>query len=646
MHERKPAVSVYHEILEKYWGYTSFRPLQEDIIYSVSAGKDTLGLMPTGGGKSITFQAPALAVEGVCIVITPLIALMKDQVDNLRRAGIKATAVYSGMTRQEIIAQLENCIFGNYKFLYISPERLETDLFRAKLQAMLVSYLVVDESHCISQWGYDFRPSYLSIATIRESLPAVPVLALTATATPEVIDDIQEKLLFRKKNVYRKSFYRENLSYVVRRTDDKLNSLIQILRKVPGSAIVYVRSRQRTKEIADELRKAGIPAGFFHAGLNREEKTLRQNSWKSGECRVIVSTNAFGMGIDKPDVRLVVHMDMPGSLEEYFQEAGRAGRDEKRAYAVAFCSGIDNAKLKKRLADEYPEKKFIFRVYEALGNYFQIGVGYGRDTVHDFSLNNFCSVFRFPILPAHHALKILELSGYIEYTEDVDNSSRLLFTVTRDDLYRYLHQDGHTDEVLQTILRSYTGLFTDYAYIDEALISTRSGVSRQEIYNILTALSKCGIVSYIPQKKTPLIVYAREREDQKYLFIPRPAYEERKKRFENRILKVLEYMNEDRICRSRMLLRYFGENSTKDCGYCDVCLAKNDSGLSNAEFNAIREALLQTLTTEPKFVKTLIESLPFPDEKSITTIRFLAEHDERFILQDGYLSLKPEKPGP
>ncbi|MDR1557153.1 MAG: RecQ family ATP-dependent DNA helicase, partial [Tannerellaceae bacterium] len=465
-------MSVYHEILEKYWGYTSFRPLQEDIIHSVSAGKDTLGLMPTGGGKSITFQVPALAVEGVCIVVTPLIALMKDQVDNLRRNGIKATAVYSGMRRQEIISRLENCIFGDYKFLYVSPERLGTELFRAKVQAMLVSYLVIDESHCISQWGYDFRPSYLSIAAIRELLPAVPVLALTATATPEVIDDIQEKLLFREKNVYRKSFYRENLSYVVRRTDDKLNSLIQILQKVPGSAIVYVRSRQRTKEIAGELRRAGIQADFFHAGLNPEEKTLRQNNWKSGECRVIVSTNAFGMGIDKPDVRLVVHVDMPGSLEEYFQEAGRAGRDEKRAYAVALCSGIDNAKLKKRLADEYPDKNFIFRVYEALGNYFQIATGYGLDTVHDFSLSDFCSVFRFSVLQTHHALKILELSGYIEYTEEVDNASRLLFTVTRDDLYRYLHQeDKQMDEVIHTLLRSYTGLFTDYAYIDEALIS-------------------------------------------------------------------------------------------------------------------------------------------------------------------------------
>jgi ATP-dependent DNA helicase RecQ len=633
-------VDIFHEILAKYWGYTAFRPLQEDIIHSVASGKDTLGLMPTGGGKSITFQVPALTTEGVCLVITPLIALMKDQVDNLRSVGIKATAVYSGMTRQEIIAQLENCIFGNYKFLYVSPERLDTEIFRAKLQAMNVSFFVVDESHCISQWGYDFRPAYLTIAAIREHLPDIPILALTATATPEVIDDIQDKLLFKEKNVYRKSFYRENLSYVVRHTDDKQNCLTQILRKVNGSAIVYVRSRERTKKIALALRQAGISADFFHAGLTREEKTLCQNNWKSGECRVIVSTNAFGMGIDKPDVRLVVHIDMPGSLEEYFQEAGRAGRDGKKAYAVSLCSGTDNAKLKKRLADEYPAKDFICRVYEALGNYFQIAVGYGLDTIHDFSLADFCTVFKFSILQAYHALKILDLSGYIEYTEEMDYSSRLLFTVTRDDLYKYLHQDKRTDDVIQMVLRLYTGLFTDYAYIDESLISIRTGVSRQEIYNILTGLSKHGIVSYIPKKKTPLIIYTRVREELKYLVIPRSAYEERKERFVNRIEKVLEYINEEHLCRSRMLLHYFGEKDTKDCKSCDVCLKKNNSGLSNSEFNAIKKALLEIVSADPCFVRSLTEFLPFPVEKCLTVIRFLAEHDERFVLKDGYLSLK------
>lgn len=595
--------------------------------------------MPTGGGKSITFQVPALAMEGICIVVTPLIALMKDQVDNLRRLGIKATAVYSGMTRQEIIAQLENCIFGDYKFLYVSPERLGTDIFKSKLQAMNVCLLVIDESHCISQWGYDFRPSYLSIADIREDLPGVPVLALTATATPEVVNDIQERLHFREKNVFRKSFVRKNLSYIVRQTEDKINSLIYILGKVPGTAIVYVRNRKRTKEIAVLLQQAGISADFFHAGLNRDDKNLRQSRWKNNECRVIVSTNAFGMGIDKPDVRLVVHMDMPGSLEEYYQEAGRAGRDEQRAYAVALCSNIDCTKLKKRLADEFPDRDFISRVYDALGNYYQIAMGFGLDTVHDFSLVDFCTSYKFSHLQAHHALKILELAGYIEYTEEQENASRLVFTATRDELYKYLHQDKKTDEVIQTILRSYTGLFSDYVYINEGLISTRTGLSQQEIYEVLIGLSKYRIVNYIPHKKTPLIIYTRTREEIKYLSIPRSAYEERKERFESRINRVMEYINENRICRSRMLISYFGEKGTSDCGCCDVCLAKNDSGLNNHTFNAIRNALQEALTDSPQEAKKLTENLPFPADKIITVIRYLADHDEHFSLEDGIISL-------
>lgn len=630
-------MDVYHKILGKYWGYPAFRPLQEDIIHSVAAGRDTLGLMPTGGGKSITFQVPAMAMEGICLVVTPLIALMKDQVDNLRRIGIKATAVYSGMSREEIITQLENCIFGDYKFLYVSPERLGTELFRAKLQAMKVCLLVIDESHCISQWGYDFRPSYLCIADIRELLPGIPVLALTATATPEVVTDIQDKLHFRKKNVFQKSFLRKNLAYIVRKTEDKLPMLVHILQKVPGTAIVYVRNRKRTKEIAAVLTEAGIVADYYHAGLNREEKTRRQNRWKNNECRVIVSTNAFGMGIDKPDVRVVVHLDMPGSLEEYYQEAGRAGRDGQKAYAVVLCAGTDQAKLKKRLTDEFPERAFISRVYEALGNYFQIAAGYGLETIHDFSLNDFCSVFKFPILPTHHALKILELSGYIEYTEEMDNASRLFFRATRDELYRYLHQDKLTDEVIQVILRSYTGLFADYVFINEGLIATRAGVSQDQVYGILAGLSKFRIVNYIPHKKTPLIIFTRTREEVKYLVIPRTAYEERKSRAEKRIEKVLDYLNEERICRSRLLLSYFGETGAGDCACCDVCLAKNDSGLSNRDFNRLRQALIALLSDEAYQagieIQELTGHLPFPAQDCIRVIRFLAEEDERFILE-------------
>ena len=558
-------VDVYHKILGKYWGYTTFRPLQEEIICSVCAGKDTLGLMPTGGGKSITFQIPALAMDGICLVITPLIALMRDQVDNLRRVGIKATAVYSGMSRQEIAGELENCVSGQNKFLYVSPERLATGLFRDKLQAMNVCLLVVDESHCISQWGYDFRPSYLHIADIREQLPGVPVLALTATATPEVVDEIQERLLFRGKNVFQKSFARPNLAYIVRRTEDKLSTLAYILGKVPGTAIVYARNRKLTKEVAIFLQQSGISADFFHAGLSREEKAIRQSRWKNNKCRVIVATNAFGMGIDKPDVRLVVHLDIPGSLEEYFQEAGRAGRDSRKAFAVALCTDTDSFHLKKRIDDEFPEKKLIGKVYEALGDYFRIQEGQGKDIVHNFELTDFYSTCQLPPLQIHHALKLLELSGYIEYCEAMDESS------------------------FQT---------------------------------------------------APQIPYTHPRVQKNALIIPSSAYEKRRERMKKRISKVVEYMNGVHICRSRLLLSYFGEKNTEDCGCCDVCLSKNDSGLNNRDFNAIRDLLLRLLSTRQLLpVTTLLPLLPFPEEKIITTIRFLAEHDKRFYLKEGKVGI-------
>lgn len=632
-------MTSFHDVLKKYWGYDSFRPLQEDIIHSVYEGNDTLGLMPTGGGKSITFQVPALLMDGTCIVITPLIALMKDQVDNLKRIGIKATSIHSGMSRQEIITQLENCIFGEYKFLYISPERLGSEIFLAKLQAMKVSLLVIDESHCISQWGYDFRPSYLKIAEIRKLLPNIPVLALTATATPEVVDDIQNRLLFRKKNVFSKSFARKNLAYIVRQTEDKLQMLVHILSRVPGTAIVYVRNRKKTKEVAEYLRKEGISADFFHAGLNHDEKERKQNQWKNNEIRVIVATNAFGMGIDKPDVRVVVHLDMPGSLEEYYQEAGRAGRDERKAYAVALCSPTDTAQLKKRISDEFPPKEFIYRVYEALGNYFQIAVGFGLDTAHDFLITDFCSAFKLPIIQTHSAIKLLELAGYLEYVEEVDNASRLIFTATREELYSYLRQDELTDTVIKVILRSYTGLFADYVYINESLIATRAGCTQDEVYHLLVGLSKYRIVNYIPQKKTPLIIYRQVREEQKYLSIPRSAYEERKARNEARIGKVLEYIHNQHICRTRILLGYFGEKQDKDCGTCDVCLQQHSSGLTLAEFHSIQEALTDQLREKPASVTSLLQILTFPQEKILQVIRFLADNDEHFHLEEGFISM-------
>ena len=630
---------LFHQILQDYWGFSTFRPLQEQIIQSVWEGRDTLGLMPTGGGKSLTFQVPVMGMKGICLVVTPLISLMKDQVDNLRERGIKAAAVYSGMSRDEIITTLENCIFGDYKFLYVSPERLSSDIFITKLQAMDVCLLVVDESHCISQWGYDFRPSYLKISDIRHLLDGVPLLALTATATREVVDDIQEKLLFKEKNVFRKSFARENLSYVVRKADNKMAELIHILQTVPGTSIVYVRSRKQTKEIALYLQKEGIAASFFHAGLSHEEKIYKQNAWKLNDCRVIVATNAFGMGIDKPDVRTVIHMDLPNSPEEYFQEAGRAGRDGERSYAIILYTAADSVKLKKRITDAFPDRNFILRVYEALGNFYQVAVGAGYNDVYDFSLHEFCLPFKLPFLQTHHALKILELAGYIEYTEEIDLRSRIRFLIYRDEMYT-LRLDKDTDELLHTILRNYTGVFSDDVYIDESMLAVRTGKSRKEVTEMLIALSRMRFIRYIPQKKTPFIVFTTSREDVAFVSISRDIYEERKKRFEKRINSMIGYVEEEAVCRSRMLLIYFGEKNPRDCGVCDICLKKNEAGLSNYEFHQIKEQVLASLQPEePCRINDLVDSLSeVNSDKVIRVIRFLVDQGE-LTLNDDKVSL-------
>ena len=562
-------MNKYQEILKQYWGYDSFRDLQEEIITSIGEGKDTLGLMPTGGGKSITFQVPALAQEGICIVITPLIALMKDQVQNLRKREIKALAIYSGMTRQEILTALENCIFGNYKFLYISPERLDTEIFRTKLRSMKVSMITVDESHCISQWGYDFRPAYLKIAEIRELLPEVPVLALTATATPEVVTDIQARLKFREGNVFRMSFERKNLAYIVRKTDNKTKELLYILQRISGSAIIYVRNRRRTKEITELLMNEGITADFYHAGLDNAVKDLRQKRWQSGEVRVMVATNAFGMGIDKPDVRIVLHLDLPDSPEAYFQEAGRAGRDGEKAYAVILYSKSDKTTLHKRVVDTFPDKEYILNVYEHLQYYYQMAMGDGFQCIREFNLEEFCRKFKYFPVPVDSALKILTQAGYLEYTDEQDNSSRILFTIRRDELYKLREMGKEAEALIQSILRSYTGVFTDYAYISEESLAVRTGLTRQQIYNILVTLTKRRIVDYIPRKKTPYIIYTRERLELRFLHIPASVYEERKARYEARIKAMEEYVTTENICRSRMLLRYFGEKNEHNCGQCE-----------------------------------------------------------------------------
>lgn len=619
---------MYKSILKQYWGYDSFRDLQEEIIQSISEGKDTLGLMPTGGGKSITFQVPALAKEGICLVVTPLIALMKDQVQNLRKRGIKAIAVYSGMTRQEIIVALENCIFGNYKFLYISPERLNTEIFRAKLRSMKVSMITVDESHCISQWGYDFRPAYLQIADIRKLLSGVPVLALTATATPAVVKDIQEKLLFKKENVFRMSFERKNLAYVVRNAENKNGELLHILRKIPGSAIVYVRNRRKTKEFTELLLNEGISANFYHAGLNNDIKDIRQKQWQTGECRVIVATNAFGMGIDKPDVRVVIHMDLPDSPEAYFQEAGRAGRDGNKAYAIILYSRADKAALHKRIPDTFPDKEYIKQVYEHLNYYYQMAMGDGLGCTYEFNLEDFCYKFKYFPVPADSALKILTQAGYIEYTEEQDNASRLIFIIRRDELYRLSEMGKEAETLIQTVLRSYTGVFTDYAYINEDTLSIRSGIPRQQIYDLLKMLSKRRIIDYIPHKKTPYIIYTRERVEQRHLQINRTVYEERKERYEKRIRAMVDYATSETVCRSRMLLHYFGEKNEYDCGICDICVSKHQSGrINRAMFNELKGQILQVLNNTPRTPAEISALVEGDKDKIARVLQYLIEED-------------------
>ena len=628
-------------ILKQYWGYDRFRGIQEDIIDSISKNKDTLGLMPTGGGKSITFQVPALAKEGMCLVITPLIALMKDQVQNLKKRGIKALAIYSGMSRQDIIITLENCIFGNYKFLYISPERLDTEIFRTKLRKMHISMITVDESHCISQWGYDFRPAYLKIAEIRELLPDVPVLALTATATPEVVKDIQARLHFRHKNVFRMSFERNNLAYIVRKTENKTAELLHILRSMPSSAIVYVRNRRRTKEITELLNNEHITADFYHAGLDDATKDIRQHRWQSGESRVMVATNAFGMGIDKPDVRIVIHMDLPDSIEAYFQEAGRAGRDGQKAYAVILYAKSDKTTLHKRIPDTFPEKEYIRDVYEHLQYYYQMAMGDGLDCVREFNIEDFCRKFKYFPVPVDSALRILTQAGYLEYTAEQDSTSRILFTIRRDELYRLREMGEDMDRLIQAVLRSYTGVFTDYTYINEDSLAIRTGLTRRQIYEMLVHLAKLRIVSYIPHKKTPYIIYTRERVKAQRIHISPEVYEHRKARYETRINAMLDYVTNDTVCRSRMLLDYFGERNEHNCGQCDTCISLRSK--SKVSEQPDRETLCAKvcgiLSRESLTPAGLLKQLPM-DKELLTEILHRLSDEGKIIAVDGILQIR------
>ena len=630
--------SSYRQILNRYWGYDDFRGIQQQIIESIGSGHDTLGLMPTGGGKSITFQVPALSMEGVCLVVTPLIALMKDQVQHLQRLGIRAEAIYSGLQQNDILRILENCIFGGVKLLYVSPERLSSPLFQTKLRHMRISFITVDEAHCISQWGYDFRPSYLEIAKIRDIHPEAPVLALTATATPAVVDDIILKLKARDKqeetsfHVFRMSFERKNLTYLVSQTHDKPEELVHLFQLYQGAAIVYVRSRRRAREVAEHLMEAGLSATFYHAGLDHAEKDQRQEDWQQDRTRIMVATNAFGMGIDKPDVRLVVHYDCPDSIEAYFQEAGRAGRDGLPAQAILLYNHGDRAKLERRISEAFPEKDYIRQVYEHLAYFFQIATGDGYGVSREFNIELFCQRFHHFPIRVHAALQLLERAGYIEYDEEADHQARVRFLVSRDDLYRLNQVSDQEERVIVALLRSYGGLFADYGFIDESIVAQQAGLTPPQTYEILKALSQRHLLHFIPQRNMPYIRYLQRREDSENVQLPPAVYEERLAQYKERIHAMIHYAQSDHPCRSRQLLAYFGEHSDHNCGQCDVCRSTAEEAPSATQH------ILQLLSDRKAHPVSELATLPYPQDAINAAVAELIS--EEYIQQrDGLVEL-------
>ncbi len=635
----------YELILKKYWGYDSFRGIQQDIIESIGSGNDTLGLMPTGGGKSITFQVPAMAMEGVCIVITPLIALMKDQVHHLRKLGIMASAIYSSMQHDEIVRVLENCILGNTKFLYVSPERLCSELFQVKLCHMHVSFITVDEAHCISQWGYDFRPAYLEIVNIRKLLPGIPVLALTATATPQVVDDICHKLTLASSNtpqqvfrVFQMSFERKNLAYLVYKVADKLHELVRSLNSIEGTAIVYVRSRRRAREIAGYLNEAGFSATFFHAGLEQQQKDQRQRDWQQNRIRIIVATNAFGMGIDKPDVRLVIHYDCPDSIEAYFQEAGRAGRDGLPAKAILLYNSSDNAKLAKRIDDNFPPRDYIKLVYEHLAYYYQIAVGNGYGVNREFNIEEFCLRFHHFPVRVHSALLILQRAGYLDYDEAQEGQARVRFLVGRSDLYRLQQVSADEERVIVAMLRNYGGLFADYGYIDETLLAQHTGLPKAQVYELLKNMSQRHLLHFIPSRQVPHIRYTQRREDMQYLQLPREVYEDRLEQYRLRIQAMLKYANDNNCCRSRQLLAYFGDKSIGDCQQCDICLERQGAITTKEATRHAKEAILHLLADKKRHHITELFKLQLQREVLQVVLTDLVQ-EEIIYQQDSFLLL-------
>ena len=630
----------YRKILTKYWGFTSFRPMQAEIIRSVVSGKDTLGLMPTGGGKSLTFQVPAIASEGICLVITPLIALMKEQVSRLNSMEIKSIAIHSGMSAEEIEIALENCIYGDYKFLYVSPERIATTIFQYKVERLNLSLVAIDEAHCISQWGYDFRPSYLKIALLRDHIrQKVPFLALSATATTHVIEDIMNKLQFREPNVLRTSFERKNISYLVRNVEDKGSYLVKTLQKADGSGIVYVRSRKKCREVAEMLVQEGISADYYHAGLPDEIRDKKQQLWTAGETRVIVATNAFGMGIDKSDVRFVIHWDIPDSIESYFQESGRAGRDSKPAFAVLVCSPADSGRLKDSLGKKYPPIVRIKDIYEALCNYLRVPEGSGKNSVFDFNLYDFISKYRLPAFETYNSLQFLQREGYMEFTEEINNPSRVHFIVSRDDLYKFQVANESFDSFIKLLLRSYTGMFTEFVPVNEEALSRKSGASRDTIYQYLVKLSSYNIIRYIPGKKSALVIFSEERLVRKALFISPENYLKVRERYEERLQRMIDYAESDNRCRSVLLLDYFGEESDR-CGTCDVCRKRNELDLSKYEFDLILEEIKKNIASVRVDAEELVKLTGYPEDKSVKVIRWLLDHNKLQKDEDMKLSWK------
>ena len=633
-----PLFDIYN-VLRKNWGYDKFRPLQEEIILSVLNGDDTLGLMPTGGGKSLTFQVPGLCFSsGLTVVVTPLISLMKDQVDNLKLRRVKAVALHSGMTAKENRIAWENLVNGKARFLYVSPEKLQNDKFLLELRNLEINFITVDEAHCISQWGYDFRPSYLNIIKLRKIKPNAPILALTATATPTVAKDIMNQLGFRHDNIFRKSFSRDNISYIVRKSDTKIHDVLHILSKTSGSAIVYVRSRKKTKEISDFLNSAGISSNFYHAGIDGTLKTQRQNDWKQGLVRVMVATNAFGMGIDKPDVRVVIHYDLPPSLEEYYQEAGRAGRDGKTSYAVLLSSKTDKGQLHKHITEAFPERSFVKTTYEQICNNLHFSIGEGYEAVREFDLVRFCTLFEGQEEKKCKAsLRLLGQAGYMHFIEDAEKRSRMKILCEREELYDVKYPDKNTGDVLAMCLRLYTGLFSDYVYIRETEIAFNLKLSNSQVYESLLMLDKMKIINFIPRSGLPMIYLPTAREEKHALIIGKDIYEERKAIIEKRTEAVIDYAFKDSTCRVKRMLSYFGENNAKECGKCDVCREKNKkTGKQEKELN-LMSSIINFLKEHPEGSRYItLEHRCGSDKNAIAqTLSFLC--NEGYVKYSGNL---------